>query len=69
MYFEQCQYKHIVCKPPPPLTPPQFLEGGCWERGGALISGGCSFWIKIKLKSGICNDKKFINKNSLLCHN
>ena len=47
MYFEQCQYKHIVCKPPPPtLTPPQFLEGGCWERGGALISGGVQFLDK-----------------------
>ena len=22
------------------LTGPQLLEGGCWERGGLLFSGG-----------------------------
>ena len=60
MYFEQCQYKHIVCNPlpPPSNNPTSVLRGGGWETGGALISGGCRFWIKINLKSGICNDKK-----------
>ena len=28
------------------LTGPQHLEGGCWERGGDLFHGGCSFSIK-----------------------
>ena len=37
-----------------------FLEGGCWERGGWLFlgEGGCSFYIKNKLKSEIFNKKK-----------
>ena len=51
----------------------QFLEEGCWERGGWPFSGkeeGCSFFVKNKLKSEIFNDKKkFINKNVFLCHN
>ena len=41
------------------LTGPQFLEGGCWEKGGNLFQEGCSFYIKNKLKSEIFNDKKF----------
>ena len=41
------------------LTGPQLLEGGCWERGGLLFSGGgCNCHIKNKLKSEIFNDKK-----------
>ena len=39
------------------LTRPQLLEGGCWERGGGLFSGGCNFHIKNRLKSEIFNDK------------
>ena len=35
------------------LTGAQFLEGGCWERGGGDFSGRGrgSFYIKNKLKS------------------
>ena len=52
------------------LTGCQFLEGGCWEKAGYFFQGGCSFYIKNKLKSEIFNDKKkFINKNVFLCHN
>ena len=37
----------------------QFLERGCWERGGwRFPGGGCNFYIKNKLKSEIFNDKK-----------
>ena len=25
------------------LTGSQFLDGGCWERGGDFFQGGCSF--------------------------
>ena len=39
------------------LTGPQFLEGGCWERGGDFFQGGCNFLTKDKLKSEIFNDK------------
>ena len=46
------------------------LRGGCSKRGGWVFSGGCSFHIKIKLKSEIFSDKKnFINRNVFLCHN
>ena len=42
------------------LSGSQFLEGGCWERGGWHFTGrGCSFYIK-KLKSKIFNDKKIL---------
>ena len=45
------------------LTGPQLIKWGCWERGGAFFMGGCSFYIKNKLKSDIFHDKKkFINK-------
>ena len=48
------------------LTEPQFLEWGCWERGGEFFQGsGCE---KNKLNSGILKTKKFIIKNVLLCH-
>ena len=43
------------------LIGPQFLEGGCWERGGGWISlggGSCNFLTKNKIKSGIFYDKK-----------
>ena len=41
------------------LTGPQFLEEGYWEKGGWPYSGGgCSFYIKNKLKSEIFNDKE-----------
>ena len=34
------------------LTATQFLERGCWKRRvWSFFSGGCSFWIKNKLKS------------------
>ena len=29
-----------------------------------LFSGGCSFYLKIKLKSEIFNGKRFLNKNA-----
>ena len=40
------------------LTGSQFLERGCWERWKWWFSGGCSFYIKNKLKSQIFNEKK-----------
>ena len=51
------------------LTGSQFLEGGCWERGGVtFFMEGCSFYIKSKLKSEIFNDKKvYKQKNVFLC--
>ena len=50
------------------LTRHQFLEGGCWERGGDFFQGGgggvsYSFYIKNKVKS-----VKFVNKNVFFCH-
>ena len=48
----------------------QFLEGVAGKEGGDLFQGGCSFYIKNKLKSEILNNKKkFINKNAFLCYN
>ena len=36
-----------------------IFRGGCWEGGGDFFQrGGCSFYIKNKLKSEIFNDKK-----------
>ena len=43
------------------LRGPQFLEGGCWERGGMTFfrgGGSCNFLTKNKIKSGIFYDKK-----------
>ena len=41
------------------LTGLQFLEGGCWERGGDFFQGRvCNFSMRSKLKSGIFNEKK-----------
>ena len=40
------------------FTGSQSWEGGCCERGGDFFQGGCSFFIKNKLKSEIFNDKK-----------
>ena len=52
------------------LAGPQLLDGGCWERGGWLFSGGLQFSQKNKLKAEIFNGKKqFISKNNFLCHN
>ena len=53
------------------LTGSQFLQMGLRKEGGTLFGGGgCSFYIKNKLKSEIFNDKiGFINKNVFLCHN
>ena len=48
------------------LTVPQFLEGGCWERGGDFFQGGCSFCIKANWN---LTTKKIINKKVFLCHN
>ena len=39
------------------LTGSQFLDGCCWERGGDIFLGDCSFYIRNKLKSEIFNDK------------
>ena len=70
----QCEKKSWMsyCTPPPllygrgggGLTGPQFLEGGCWERGGDFFQGGCNFYIKDKLKSEIFNDKKVFEQKS-----
>ena len=38
------------------------------EGKGWPFSGGCSFYIKNKLKSEIFNGKKFIKKYVFLCH-
>ena len=56
----------IVCTPPPTkfsksggLTGLPLLEGRYWERGGDIFQGGgCTFYIKNKLKSEVFNDKK-----------
>ena len=40
------------------LAGPQILDGGCWERGGLIFSGGLQFSHKNKLKSEIFNDGK-----------
>ena len=40
------------------FTGSQFLEVGCWQKGGDLFQGGCSFYIKYKLKSEIFNDEE-----------
>ena len=45
------------------LTGSQFLEWGCWERGGDFFQGGSSFYLKNKLKSTIFNDKKSLQTN------
>ena len=47
------------------MTGSQFLQGSCWERGGGFFQSGCSFYIKINLKSEIFNN----NKSFFLCHN
>ena len=40
-------------------TGSQFLERGCWERGGDFFQkGGFSFYIKNKQKSEIFNSRK-----------
>ena len=47
----------------------QFLEVGCLKRRGDLFQVGCIFYVKIKLKSEIFNNKKkFVNKNVFLCY-
>ena len=40
------------------LTGSQSLEGSCWEIGVSFFIGGCSFYIKNKLKSEIFIDRK-----------
>ena len=50
---------HIFKKKGGGLTEPQFLEEGYWEKGRWPYSGGgCSFYIKNKLKPEIFNDKE-----------
>ena len=70
-------YPHFCWVEPPTkfskrgsLTGPQFVEEGCWERGGNLFQGGggCSFYIKNKLKSETFHDKKVCKKNVSFCH-
>ena len=39
------------------------LPGSKFLEGGGGLGGDCRFYMKNKLKSGIFNDKKFINKN------
>ena len=36
----------------------QFIEGVAAKEEGDLSSGGCSFYIKNKLKCGVFNEKK-----------
>ena len=42
---KKIQQKHKINAPLQrgDLTGLQHLEGGCWERGGDLSEGGCSF--------------------------
>ena len=42
------------------LTGPQFLQGGCWERGGDFFQRGEVQFVekKKKLKSGVFHEKK-----------
>ena len=40
------------------LTGSQFLEKDAVKEGGWAFSGGCSFYIKNKVKFEIFNDKK-----------
>ena len=44
------------------LTGSQFLEGIAGKQGGNLIQGGGSFYIKNKLNSEKCKDKKSITR-------
>ena len=44
------------------LVGSQFLEEGCWKKWGDFFLGGCSFYIKNKLKSEIFNDYKKVHK-------
>ena len=55
-----CASNHIF-KTGRGLTGSQFSEGACWKREGWLFSKGAVFFIEIKLKSEIFN-----NKNNLL---
>ena len=46
-----------------------FYRGVSGKEDMTFSRGGCSFYIKRKIKSEIFNDKKkFINKN-VVCHN
>ena len=40
------------------LTGSQFLEVGCLLGKGDFFQGGCSFYMKIKVKSEIFSNKK-----------
>ena len=40
------------------LTGSQFLEGVAWKEKVTFFMGGCSFYIKNKLKSEIYNNKQ-----------
>ena len=52
------------------LTRPEFLEGLAGKEARDFFQGGCSFYVKNKLKSEIFNyKKKFINENIFLCPN
>ena len=55
-----CASKHIF-KTGRGLTGSQFSRGGLLEKRGVTFFKGCSFFIEIKLKSEIFN-----NKNNLL---
>ena len=48
----------------------QFLEGGCWKRGGDFFEqgeGGIAVAHKKKIKSGILNDNSNNNKYKPKC--
>ena len=45
------------------------FRGDCGERGCDFLQRGCNFHIKKKLKFEIFNKKKFMGKNTFLCHN
>ena len=44
-----------------------IFRGGCWERGGDFFQGGggCSFYIKNKLKAEIFKDKRSLSTKML----
>ena len=43
--------------------PTKFSKRKVGLPGSKFLEGDCRFYMKNKLKSGIFNDKKFINKN------
>ena len=43
-----------------------IFRGSLWKREGVTFSGwACNFYMKDKLKSEICNDKKVYEKTNI----